>query len=75
MVDALGIPIEVGDIILFPAPGMLMEARVTSLSPGKILGLDNLNCVTLSSNNHKRKRTKDCINKTKIQAGLPEYKL
>jgi len=75
MVDALGIPIEVGDIILFPAPGALMEAKVTSLSPGKKSIYDNLNCVTLSSNNNKRKRPSDCINKTKIQAGLPEYKL
>jgi hypothetical protein len=77
MVDALGITIEVGDVILFPAPGELMEARVTSLSPitkGRY-GYDSLNCVTLVTNNNKKKNAKDCINKTKIQAGLPEYSL
>jgi hypothetical protein len=73
MTDALNIPIQVGDIILFPAPGMMMEAVVTRLIPGKYI--DHINCKTTITGNTKKKRAEVCINKSKILTQFPEYQL
>lgn len=58
--DYLEVPVNVGDVIAFPASGTMMKATVK-----RIEGKDYLRCIN-ESGNKADKYARDCINVTAL---------
>lgn len=65
MIDALGVPIEVGDKVLFPSSGVMEVGEVHGFV-GQYVG------VITTYGNKKKKRADVLINQTKIHEVLSE---
>ena len=72
VLDFYGLPINVGDVVSFPAGASLNDGVVEKIKPGKHLHTLK---VRNSSNYLKTKYSKDVVNKTLITRQLAEYKI